>query len=95
MAAKNGDLAINFPDFRRLCSHRLLKAVKFLTQIAILNSGSPDPLTPCGAASQSNHLPPVNDFSPVRSKSDRLLVCIMISNLFKHLPSVEISRFVQ
>jgi len=47
MAAKNGGLAINVPAFPRLCSHRLLKPVKFLTQTAI--------------------------FSPVRSKSDRLL----------------------
>jgi hypothetical protein len=102
-AAKNGDLARNFPYSRRLCSHRLLKPVKILTQTSILNSGSPEPLngtllpqgsaatswsfprnasprlfpeswfTPCGAASQSNHLPPVNDFSPLCSKSDRLL----------------------
>ena len=73
MAAKIGDLAKISPSFRRLCSHRLLKPVKILTQTSILNSGSPEPLTPCGAASQSNHLPPVIDFSPVRSKSDRLL----------------------
>ena len=50
MAAKTGDLARNFQDFRRLCSHRLLKPVKFLTQTAILNSGSPEPLTPLMAA---------------------------------------------